>query len=165
MRPWNYAKVTKICAQCGNGFLTNRKSAAIHCGDLCARKTQAAKRRKPLPVGSCGVCGQAFSHRHKGKSAQLFCGPACLAISRRGRAPTNKRPRVVIICASCSRPIILPEGTKRRYCSRDCHALAKRGTVAWNRKDRVTVHCRACGVAVNESRREPQHSYSARAYA
>lgn len=79
------------------------------------------------------------------------CGPRCLSILRTGRAPANKRLREVVVCAQCSKQMILPAGTKRRYCSRGCHALAQRGTIAWNRKDRVTVHCRVCGIAVNET--------------
>ena len=150
MKPWNYARITKVCIQCGNAFLASRNDLSVHCGDVCARKTQVAKMHKPLPHRMCGMCGREFTHRHKGKVVQLFCSPSCLALSRRGRIPSNKQPRIVLTCTHCSKQIVLPKGTaaKRSYCSRKCQALAKRGTVAWNRQERVNVQCHGCGKSV-----------------
>ena len=146
MRPWNYSRVRRSCIQCDASFLAPARSPREHCGDTCARKSQAARREAHLVPVYCQICGQQITRRREtSESMRKVCSATCLAAIRRGRAPGNKLPRVEIICNQCGAEFQVSTHSRRRYCSPRCATISRAAAAALKDRPRVAVKCERCG--------------------
>lgn len=85
--------VPRVCKQCGNTFLVEKRSTRVLCSEKCRslRFRDIYGSSLPREPRACLKCGKEFMPRHRD---QKFCGDAC-ARQARSRG-TEKAPMVEI---------------------------------------------------------------------
>ncbi len=113
--------LTKICANCGASFSTNKKEKTY-----CSRKCYFSdpnhpRRTKPK---KCPTCGKMFVRR---QTYSVYCSKACFDVAQTGRPNAkNSRPKIEKICAECGKHFfVVPACDYRIYCCAACFAQSK----------------------------------------
>ena len=107
LRPWNYARVDKVCCQCGKSYTVSpRDSKSKCCSRGCSYKNQF---REFGLTANCEVCSKAFRttrwklNHGKGR----FCSPACFNNVRKNE--------IIVACDFCSKLVARKISQHKRH--------------------------------------------------
>ena len=107
--------ITFRCKHCQNFFIALIKKTK-YCSEKCRREYYYKKKRVPIVIKKCKVCGKVFKTNIK---IQLFCNRLCKNIYHRQGIIKIKN------CLFCNKQFECTNNTKK-YCNVICYTKAKR---------------------------------------